>query len=221
VLYVQDGQNVFDAATAYGGVEWGLDETLERLIAAGLMEPVIVVAVYNTERRAEHYTPASDPRHGGGRADDYGRFLVEELKPFLDARLRTRPDARDTAIMGSSLGGLLSLHLAMSRPDAFGRAAALSPSLWWAGDEMLSRLEDGAHPDARPRLWVDMGGREGGDEANRAANTGRLRRLAAALRSRGMAEGSELASREFPEAGHHEAAWAARVGEVLRFLFPP
>jgi hypothetical protein len=92
VLYVQDGQNIFDPATAYGGTDWGLAQTCDRLIKAGEMAPVIIVAPYNTSGRAGEYTPVPDAGYGGGNGDAYGRFLSDELKPFVDANLRTRPE---------------------------------------------------------------------------------------------------------------------------------
>lgn len=221
VLYVQDGQNVFDPATAFGGVDWGLARTCDRLIAAGEMEPVIIVAPYNTAARTREYTPVSDAGYGGGEGDAYGRFLSDELKPFVDARLRTRPDAGSTAIMGSSLGGLISLHLAFTRPDVFSRAAALSPSLWWSEGRMARWTRRSPLPEPRPRLWVDMGTKEGDEPADHEANLQNLRAFNEALRARGWRMGGDLESHEIAGAAHHESAWAARAAWVLKFLFPP
>lgn len=221
VLYVQDGQNVFDPATAFGGVDWGLARTCDRLIAAGEMEPVIIVAPYNTRGRTGEYTPVPDAGYGGGDGDAYGRFLSDELKPFVDAHLRTRPGAGDTAIMGSSLGGLISLHLAFTRPDVFSRAAALSPSLWWAEGYMARWTRRSPLPEPRPRLWVDMGTREGDEPADHEANIEGLRAFNTVLRERGWRMGDGLESHEIAGAAHDEDAWRARAAWVLRFLFPP
>src|SRR6185436_13118305 len=132
VLYLHDGQNVFDQATAFGE-EWHVDETAQQLIIAGRIEPIIVVGVYNTgEHRVDEYTPTPLPDKGhGGHADEYGRMLVDELKPFIDETYRTLPDAANTAMGGSSLGGLLTLHLGLRYPTTFGKLAVLSPSVWW------------------------------------------------------------------------------------------
>jgi hypothetical protein len=117
VLYLQDGQNVFDGATAFlAGHEWEADETAERLIEQGRIEPLIIVAVDNAgARRVDEYTPAPDARDHGGGADLYGRMLVEELKPWVDQTWRTRADREDTGIGGSSLGALVSLWVGLSR----------------------------------------------------------------------------------------------------------
>ncbi len=138
VLYLQDGQNVFDAATSFGGVEWNADETAQRLAEGKLIEPVIIVAVANTgENRIHEYAPTPgriDPEkraRSKGLLRKYGRFLIEELKPVIDATYRTLPDAKFTGLGGSSLGGLATLSLGLWFPDVFTRLAVMSPSVWW------------------------------------------------------------------------------------------
>ena len=124
VLYLHDGQNVFDQATSFGD-EWRVDETAQELITAGCIEPIIVVGIYNTgDHRIDEYTPTpSADGTLGGRADDYGRMLVEELKPFIDATYKTFPGAANTALGGSSLGGLLTCTSvsAIQRPSGNSR----------------------------------------------------------------------------------------------------
>ena len=129
VLYLHDGQNLFDNATAFSQ-EWGVDETAERLIAEGVIEPLIIVAMYNAgEQRLDEYTPIRDgSMPGGGKGEAHGRMLVEELKPFIDATYRTRPDAASTGVGGSSLGGLVSLYLGLRHSGVFWRLAVISPS---------------------------------------------------------------------------------------------
>ena len=129
VLYLQDGQNLFDPRTSFGGTAWHVDETAQSLIRTGEIEPLIIVGVNNTgHNRVNEYTPTRGRREAGGQASLYGRFLIEELKPFIDSEYDTLRGREWTGIGGSSLGGLVSLHLGFQRPDVFGRVAALSPS---------------------------------------------------------------------------------------------
>jgi len=215
VLYLQDGQNLFDAHRAYvPGNHWRVQEAADVAIGERTASPMIIVGVDHAgPARIDEYTPTKDARHnGGGRADEYGRFLAEELKPAIDAQFRTLSDAANTAIGGSSLGGLVSLHLAMKRPDLFGRAAVMSPSIWWDGRAVLKSVE--AFDGNPPRMWVDIGGREGNEALN---DTRALRDLIAKKRW------DEETFRYFEDrrGDHSERAWARRIRDVLEFLFPP
>ncbi len=215
VLYLHDGQNVFDTSTSFAGAEWGVDETAERLVHERRIVPPIIVAIDHAgERRADEFAPTRDPhRQAGGHADLYGRFLVEELKPYVDAAFRTHPDAPHTAVGGSSLGGLVTLHLGLQHPDVFGMLAVLSPSLWWDRRALLARVQ--ALPERLPwRIWLDVGTAEGRDTLRNA------RALHAVLRRKGWVTGEDLHYREAPDAQHSESAWAARVPDLLEFLFP-
>jgi predicted alpha/beta superfamily hydrolase len=218
VLYMQDGQNLFDAATAYQGNEWGIDEICERLMRSGELAKFIIVAPYNTKDRVSEYTPVRDAEYGGGRGDLYAKFLIKELKPYIDANLRTLPDAANTGVMGSSLGGLISLDLAMKHPDVFTRIGGPSASLWWSNQELTRRVANATAPTARPRIWVDIGTNEGESPAARVEEA---REFARVLESRGWREGDDLAFQVIEGAGHNELAWRARAAEVLKFLFPP
>ena len=214
-LYLHDGQNVFDQATSFGE-EWRVDETAQSLIARRRIEPIIVVGVYNAgEHRVDEYTPTPRPdRGGGGQADEYGRMLVEELKPFIDATYKTFPEAANTAIGGSSLGGLLTMHLGLRYPTAFGKLAVLSPSVWW-DDRVILREVDALAHKLPQRIWLDAGTREGGDVIADS------RRLRDALVDKGWVAGKDLMYFEADGGEHNEHSWAARVGQVLEFLFPP
>jgi hypothetical protein len=139
VLYAHDGQNLFFDEESAFGASWGFIFTLDALVAAGQVPPTLVVGVHNTAARTDEYTPSVDPgRMQGGRADDYGRFIVEELKPLVDWHFSTQCGREHTGLMGSSFGGLASLHLRRRYPDVFGRVAAVSPSLWWKLGEPVS-----------------------------------------------------------------------------------
>ena len=144
VFYMHDGQNLFDGATSYiPGQEWRVDETAQTLILAGKIEPLIIVGIYNTGKdRVNEYTAAEDAKYkAGGKADLYGRFLIEELKPFIDTTYRTRPDAKHTGLGGSSLGGLVSLYLGLKYPNVFSRIAVVSPAVWWADNQIVHYTE--------------------------------------------------------------------------------
>lgn len=213
VLYMQDGQNLFDAHRAYvPGNHWRLQEAADAAIGDRTAEPMIIVGVDHAgPARIDEFTPVVDPKHsGGGRAADYARFLIEELKPSIDAQFRTRPDAESTGIGGSSLGGLVSLYVALKHPEVFRRVAVMSPSVWWSGRAILGDAE--AFDGPPPRLWLDIGGREG-LEALRDARD---------LRDRIAAKGWPYFSYfEDRRADHSERAWARRVRQALEFLFPP
>jgi predicted alpha/beta superfamily hydrolase len=215
VLYMQDGQNLFDADRAFvPGQHWRLQEAADHAIGERTASPMIIVGVdHSGVGRMEEYTPVRDAKHnGGGRAGDYARFIAEELKPAIDARFRTLSDPANTAISGSSLGGLMSLYAIFTRPDLFGRAAAMSPSVWWGDRAILETVE--AYDGAPPRLWVDIGGREG-MEAIRDARALRDR-----IGKKGWS-GETFQYYEDRRADHSERAWAKRVRLVLEFLFPP
>ena len=222
VLYMHDGNNVFDAATAFGGVEWAADETATRLIAESRIRPLIIVAIDNTPDRANEYTPTADAKWGGGKGDKFLAFIAETLKPFIDKTYRTLPDRANTSIGGSSLGGLISLYAAFKRPDVFGSAAVVSPSVWWNDRQIIAFVRDAA-AEIKPRLWIDIGTDEGAKEGrlenyNRAVSD--CRDLVAALEKRGM-QGDGDFKFEIIEGGrHNERDWAARFDRILLFLFP-
>src|ERR1700738_4160951 len=140
VLYLHDGQNVFDAATSFAGVEWGVDETAQRLIGRKLIEPLLIVAVANIgEERIHEYAPTPgvlEPKdrpkkRSRGLARIYGQFLIQELKPFIDRKYRTKREAEFTGLGGSSLGALATLASAILFSETFTRLIVMSPSIWW------------------------------------------------------------------------------------------
>ncbi len=222
VLYMHDGQNLFDPHTAFAGNPWWADEVAEREIRAGRVRPLLIVGVANTADRLREYGPR---RCGKDRAGDlsreYGRFLVEEVKPFIDATYRTLPEPEHTGVGGSSLGALISLHLCKWYPGVFGRCAALSPSLWWDREYFRQTLAVSPEWLARCRVWLDMGTREGEKAMGAATMVDRARRLTRELSRRGMREGMGFRHEEIEGGLHNEAAWGGRLDRVLRFLFPP
>jgi len=218
VLYMHDGQNLFDAATAFAGNEWGLDETCEELIQAGQIEPLIVVGIYNAgvERIAE-YTHVKDRRGQGGRARAYGKLLMQELKPFIDSEYRTLTGAADTGLGGSSLGGLATLYLGLRHPGIFSRLMVMSPSVWWSNRAILREVSRAAY-GTQQKIWLDIGTAEDRDPEISVRHTVDLRD---ALIAKGWQPSQDLEFLQDEGAGHNEQAWGRRVRDALRFLFPP
>jgi len=219
VLYLHDGQNVFDAATSFSGVEWGVDETAERLIKEDLIEPLIVVAVANTgEERIHEYAPtrgvidakAKCKKRSKGLARKYGHFLINELKPYIDRKYRTNTDAEFTGLGGSSLGGLVTLAIGILYPHAFSRLMVMSPSIWW-DNFAIYRLVDSIEQKPPLKIWLDTGTAEPGWE--------QARELLKRLVEKGWKPPKDLQYMEAQSGDHSEAAWAARVEPALRFLF--
>jgi predicted alpha/beta superfamily hydrolase len=215
VFYLHDGQNLFDGRTSYiAGRTWKAHTTADQLNAAGEIEAVILVGVANTGlRRMAEYTPTRDFKMGGGEGRNYGRLLIEELKPLIDRSYRTLPEAANTGLGGSSLGGLISLYLGFTCPEVFGRVAVMSPSLWWDQRSIFS-VVDQTRPKPELRIWLDIGTSEGVRHVKDADHLERQ------LVKRGWQLGVDLAYMRADRAVHDENAWSERFGDVLRFLFP-
>lgn len=217
VLYLHDGQNIFDGNTSYvPGQHWEMREAADRLIEADEIEPLLIVAVYHAgEKRIDEYTPTPS-RIGGGLADNHSRMIVEELRPYISSRYRVLPHIRHTGVGGSSLGGLASLHMGLKYPTVFGKLAVMSPSIWWDKRVMLRRLVLIDHPH-RPKIWLDIGTAEG---TSPLSSTKDVRLLRDILVSKGWRLGTNLHYHEAAGADHSERAWAARVPLMLKFLYP-
>jgi predicted alpha/beta superfamily hydrolase len=221
VFYMQDGQNLFDGATSFiAGQEWRVDEAAQSLINTGKIEPLIIVGIYNAGvERVNEYTAAQDQKYrAGGKADLYGRFLVEELKPFIDRTYRTRADAQHTGLGGSSLGGLISLYLGLKYPAVFTRIAVVSPSVFWA-DNQIVHYTEGQTRKLPLLIWLDVGTREGRDANEAQSTVDGARLLKQTLIAKGWKEGKDLKYLEAAGAEHNENAWAARIDQILQFLF--
>jgi enterochelin esterase-like enzyme len=245
VLYMHDGQNLFDPETGYGGMEWKIDETLNRLIAENKVRPTIVVAIWNTPKRLREYVPSKAFNHlpaeymdrvrglygGDPLSDGYLKFIVRELKPRIDRAYNVRTDRANTMIMGSSMGALISLYAVNEYPRVFGGAAMVSthwPLFLAAEGKKLSDPEYEAVSSAferylRPalpspathRLYFDHGSET--LDAIYARYQKRIDRLVA---RRGYRSGANWISRSFPGQAHNEISWASRVEIPLRFLLP-
>jgi predicted alpha/beta superfamily hydrolase len=203
VIYMHDGQNLFDPARGYMGQTWKAEATLNDLIARKLISPVIVVAIDNTSARMEEYIPEK-------QADAYLDFLVGTVKPMVDHYLKTKTDRTHTAIMGSSLGGLVSLYAGLKHPEIFGRIGALSPSIWWNQRSILGAYQQAVQLPLK--VYLDSG-TEGGEQPQD------VRDLAWILEQRGFQKRTLY---YFIQQGaqHSEYFWSMRLPLALQFLFP-
>ena len=214
VLYMHDGQNCWDDPTEpFGHGGWCVNLTSDRLINAGQAVPFMVVGVANTPGRMEEYGPGADVLSAEGHA--YIRFLERDVKPLVDRRYRTRSGAEHTALMGSSMGGVISLQAALLRPETFGAAACLSPAFeFTAGSAQRYATLVSKVGKVPVRLYVDHG--TGGSNQDGAPAT---RRMVALLRATGWQDGPGFMYFADDGADHNERAWRARLERPLRFLF--
>jgi predicted alpha/beta superfamily hydrolase len=208
VLYMQDGQNLFDEALSFAG-EWRADETMEALAWEGL--EAIIVGVPNAgEARLGEYSPFRDQRHGGGNGRAYLRFLIDTVKPLIDRDLRTLPGRAHTGLFGSSMGGLISIYGFFAYPEHFGFVGAMSPSLWFARGRALTAIR--RSPPILGQIYLDVG------SAEPARSIGLDGELYALLLQKGYRPERDLRYLVDEGAGHNEAAWARRLPDALRFL---
>jgi predicted alpha/beta superfamily hydrolase len=208
VVYMQDGQNLFERSTSYAG-DWGLVDRLDALAASGL--EAIVAGIWNSpQERLNEYSPFRDAKHGGGAGDRYLSFVVDTLKPLVDARFQTETAPRATGIGGSSMGGLISAYGLFARSETFGFAAIQSPSVWFADGALLEFVASAPRP--RGPIYLDVGRKEGDREL---ADVRRLREL---LVAKNYHDGADLMYDEDGEGEHNEAAWGRRFPRALAFL---
>jgi predicted alpha/beta superfamily hydrolase len=207
---MHDGQNLFDDMTSFAG-EWNVDETMEQASQRGL--EAIVVGIPNLgEQRMDEYSPFVQGGLGGGRGDAYLAFVAETIKPLIDRDFRTLADRAHTGVLGSSMGGLISLYAFFSRPETFGFAGAMSPALWFAGRAIFPFVERAPLPPGR--LYLDIGTHEG---SSTLPDARRMHRL---LRRKGC-RAPHLLYVEERGAVHSEAVWANRLPAALEFLLRP
>jgi pullulanase len=216
VLYMHDGQNLFDQATSSAG-EWQVDETCEMLIGNREIEPIIVVGIENTAARCSEYTAWTntdpDVSCAGGDGDAYLQAIRDVLIPEVNRRYRTQTGPANTYMAGSSLGGLISVYAAYEYDGVWGRVAGMSPSYWWADQEMLNYASAASKPTILTHFYQDMGTLEPGLDDLRT-----MRDIAA---GQGFAEGIDFLSVEAQGHTHSEDNWALRLPDVLRFLIDP
>jgi predicted alpha/beta superfamily hydrolase len=221
VLYLQDGQNLFDEATSYQGIEWGLDETAQRLISSGQMQPVILVGVYNTEQRTPEFTPPiGSASKSDSRGDQYAKMLADEVKSFIDEHYRTQADRGHTSIGGGSMGALIALYTAKMHPDVFGGVVALSPWLRINKQPVITDIVgDGAwlkNDSAYIDMGTDAGHNYSGDAADAIPDA---QQLLAAAEKAGVTQGKQFVYREIEGGKHNEASWNATAEQALLALY--
>jgi len=208
VLYMQDGQNLFDPALSYAG-SWCVDRAMDR--AAGRGVEGIVVGVPNAgDQRIAEYNPFAGPRNRGGQGERYLDYLVGSVKPLVDERFRTLAGRDSAGIVGSSMGALISLFAFFQHSEVFGIVGALSPSLWIA-DRRIFKVAERVSFD-RGRIYLDVGLLEGADAL------ADVRRLRDVLQAKGFRSGRELRYVEDRSGTHHESAWGRRLRRALPFL---
>jgi enterochelin esterase-like enzyme len=212
VLYAHDGQNLFDASRATYGVEWRMDETVNSLIGNGQMDEVIIVGMdHGGSNRIHEYTPCCDPQYGGGGADKHERFVIDTVRPYINQNFRTLTTKANTALTGSSLGGLVSFYVGRRNPTVFGKLAALSSSFWWNNQKLTQEVEASTTKVA-VNFYIDAG-----TDGDGLPETTRMRD---ALVADGHVQGKDLYYYVAQGAGHNESAWATRLNIPLTYLFP-
>jgi len=217
VLYMHDGQNVFDQATSFAG-EWGVDETLDSLHAAGDPGVIVVAVDHGGARRFDEYSPWRNAKHGGGDGDEYVDFLAETLKPHIDRTYRTRPDRRNTAVMGSSMGALISLYAMLTHPEVFGRAGIFSPAFWVAPEAFaFARDARPVRPD--PRFYFVVGARETASVDEATAYVADQGRMIDTLVASGFRRESEIQAFVRSEGTHSEGFWRREFPAAYLWLF--
>ena len=211
VIYMHDGQNVFDPATSAFGVDWSVDETADDLIKKKSIEPVIVVGIYNTSDRMKEYTP-------GDKGAAYMEFIVKTVKPLIDSTYRTKPDRKNTIVGGSSAGGIISFMLVWEHPEVFSKAICMSPAFktptsMSAGWDYAKVVETSTGKKKDVFFYIDNGGiglesqlQPGVDE------------MIKALKAKGYQEGKDFVVVIDPNAKHSEADWAKRFPNALQLV---
>ena len=220
VIYMHDGNNLFYPEIAFAGVPWNVHLTLDRLIAHHLISECIVVGLYNSIGRNNEYTwypMRFSHRLEGGGGHDYAHFIIQEVIPYLQSRYRIFNHPQQVGVMGSSLGGLISLYLGLYFPHIFGHIGAVSPSLWWGQGRILKDIQGIKN---HLKIWLCMGTQEGGTRRVRDnPNIYQVRRLKQALYHQGFVEGLNLAYLEDRGGHHNEWHWGQRFHLPLMFFF--
>lgn len=207
VLYLHDGQNVFNPKTSFLGIDWQVDEVADSLIRHNLIKEIIIVAIYNTPDRSQEYSDSP-------KGNLYLEFLVKKLKPLIDQKYRTLSDRENTAIMGSSMGGLISFLAAWKYPEIFSMAGCLSPAFIYNHGRSIELVQKYKGPKPDIKIYIDNGGVGLEEKLQPGCD-----RMIKALKEKGFREGTDFTWYRDLKATHNEAAWAKRVWRPLTFFF--
>lgn len=218
VIYMHDGQNVFNGMTSFiPNQEWRADEAAECLITAGLIEPIIIVGIDNAGGdRGNEYLPTQirmGNQTAGGKADLYGKFLIEEVMPMINSKFRTKTGPESTGMVGSSFGGVVTSYLGITHPDVFGRLGIVSPSVWVDNRCLLKMVKPLDRKSKRQRVWIDMGTKEGANSVKDATD------LFQSYIQAGFKANNEVSLVIEPGAEHNELSWSRRMMAILIYLF--
>ena len=216
VVYMHDGQNLFDPNATFGGNTWKVADTMDAGANNGTIAEAIIVGPENTSARMDEYTPVADPTYMGGKGDSYLTMLVTELKPKVDAELRTLPDREHTAILGSSLGGLISAYAGVTRADTYGLVGVMSPSTWWDNNWLIGDVGTTKATPRPLRVYVDSG-----DSGASNDDVTQTKMLADQYRSLGYKDGATFDYVVQAGGQHNEVSWAQRLPGAMAFLLGP
>jgi len=217
VVYMHDAQNIFDTETSYSG-EWGVDETLNKLYRDKNFKVIVVGIDNGGSKRLDEYSPWKNDAYGGGEGDDYLDFLVNALKPFIDSNYKTLTDKKNTAIIGSSMGGLISHYAGLKYPAIFGKIGVFSPAFWFAPEVKEFSKKHGGLKDTR--MYFLAGGKEGSNTAyNEISKTVKdMNTMVETLNNQGFTP-ENVTSKVVPEGRHNEKLWRTNFEESMLWLF--
>ena len=216
-MYMHDGQNIFDEATSFSG-EWEVDETLNKLYKENDLKLIVVGVDNGGVKRLDEYSPWMNEEYGGGEGDAYVDFLVNTLKPYIDDNFRTLPDKENTAIMGSSMGGLISYYAALKHPDVYGKAGVFSPSLWFSKESIDYAKTRGYLKDTN--MYFLAGEREGDNVSfEEISQTVKDMNTAVELLKDEGFPSKNIISKTVPDGEHNEKFWRTEFEEAILWLF--
>jgi predicted alpha/beta superfamily hydrolase len=209
VLYMHDGQNLFDRQTSFSG-EWRIDESLDSMLLKGDHGCIVVGIDNGGGERLNEYSPWINPQYGGGKGDKYIQFIVNTLKPYIDGKYRTMTDNENTGIMGSSMGGLISMYAGIAYPEVFGKTGALSSAFWFSQESFKQVSDTGVKSSGY--FYLIAGGQEGGSQ------TADMQKMATTLKLNGAPE-TNVNSTIHPDGKHNEVYWAREFPNAYKWLF--